>query len=263
MTVIIIPRKRLTQPQPQGRVAVAPEWSDGIVALQNGREMVVGGATSTGSPGQEVVSRGIGWRGGSGKYFFGAAEYKPTLNNPYSLAFEIVSRTVVDGGAVFSIADAPTSGTVRLLFRCAYPRKFDVYWNGSYRIQAGAEWQENERTLCVFSHDGTTARLWINGVLAGSAAGEFGSESNATNWYFGSGYDKQFDAVYLWHAQWSRALSTSEALSISDNPWQLFRADPIRIYSLPSGPIGISWSSLTASNITQTGAALTLGGITR
>ena len=46
-------------------------------------------------------------------------------------------------------------------------------------------------------------------------------------------------------------------------PYQIFRADPIRIYSLPSGPISISWSSLTASNITQTGARLTLGGIVR
>ena len=34
-------------------------------------------------------------------------------------------------------------------------------------------------------------------------------------------------------------------------------------YSLPSGPIGISWSSLTASNMTPTTATLTLGGITR
>ena len=49
--------------------------------------------------------------------------------------------------------------------------------------------------------------------------------------------------------------------AVLDNPWSVFRADPIRIYSLPSG--AISWSSLTASNITQTGATLTLGGIVR
>ena len=42
-----------------------------------------------------------------------------------------------------------------------------------------------------------------------------------------------------------------------DNPWQLFRADPIRIYSLPSGAISIN--SITASNIAQTGARITLG----
>lgn len=58
-------------------------------------------------------------------------------------------------------------------------------------------------------------------------------------------------------------ISSAMADELVDNPWQLFRADPIRIYSLPSGPISISWSSLTASNITQTGARLTLGGIVR
>lgn len=47
------------------------------------------------------------------------------------------------------------------------------------------------------------------------------------------------------------------------NPWTMFRAEPLRVYSMPSGPISISWSSLTASNITQTGARLTLGGIVR
>lgn len=59
------------------------------------------------------------------------------------------------------------------------------------------------------------------------------------------------------------AISREEYRELYINPWQLFRADPIRIYSLPSGPISISWSSLTASNITQTGARLTLGGIVR
>ena len=40
-----------------------------------------------------------------------------------------------------------------------------------------------------------------------------------------------------------------------DNPWQLFRADPVRIYSLPSGPILIpTLSGLSTMNITQTGA---------
>ncbi len=37
----------------------------------------------------------------------------------------------------------------------------------------------------------------------------------------------------------------------------LFRADPIRIYSLPTGAISIN--SILASNITQTGARITLG----
>lgn len=63
--------------------------------------------------------------------------------------------------------------------------------------------------------------------------------------------------------RWGRVLADSEIFDLEKAPWQLFRADPVRIYSFPSGPISLSWSSLTASNITQTGARLTLGGITR
>ena len=57
----------------------------------------------------------------------------------------------------------------------------------------------------------------------------------------------------------NRALDEHEALEFHANPWQLFRADPIRIYSLPSGAISLSINSITASNITQTGARITLG----
>ena len=36
--------------------------------------------------------------------------------------------------------------------------------------------------------------------------------------------------------------------------YRLFRADPVRIYSFPSGPIIPSISGLTTSNITSSGA---------
>jgi hypothetical protein len=39
---------------------------------------------------------------------------------------------------------------------------------------------------------------------------------------------------------------------LSSNPWQLFRPDPIRIYSFPSGAITLN--SLTMSNFTSSGA---------
>ena len=63
--------------------------------------------------------------------------------------------------------------------------------------------------------------------------------------------------------RWGRVLSDEEIFEVERNPWQLFRADPVRIYSLPTGPVVPSWSSLTAGNITQAGATLTLGGIVR
>ena len=58
-------------------------------------------------------------------------------------------------------------------------------------------------------------------------------------------------------AVFQSALSADEIAELSINPWQLFRADPIRIYSLPTGAISIN--SILASNITQTGARITLG----
>ena len=42
-----------------------------------------------------------------------------------------------------------------------------------------------------------------------------------------------------------------------DNPWQLFRADPIRIYSLPSGAITLGTPSIT--NITSSGFRVAVG----
>lgn len=57
--------------------------------------------------------------------------------------------------------------------------------------------------------------------------------------------------------RWGRVLADSEIFDLEKAPWQLFRADPIRIYSLPSGAISIN--SITASNVTQTGARITLG----
>lgn len=53
---------------------------------------------------------------------------------------------------------------------------------------------------------------------------------------------------------WARWVNEEEAADITDNPWQLFRADPVRIYSFPSGPIIPTLSGLTTSHITSSGA---------
>ena len=58
-------------------------------------------------------------------------------------------------------------------------------------------------------------------------------------------------------AIWDRALSSAELAEWTANPWQLFRADPLRIYSFPTGAITLN--SLTMSAITQNTARATLG----
>ena len=113
----------------------------------------------------------------------------------------------------------------------------------------------------VFGHTPNSLGYIANGdgvyKSAVSAAGSRGLGASAR---FGSGGDfttQRFIGSIGLFAVGSAALSAAQALDLAANPWQLFRADPIRIYSLPSGAISIN--SITASNITQTGARITLG----
>lgn len=116
---------------------------------------------------------------------------------------------------------------------------------------------------------GAIGRLYRDGQVLSSTQ----TYTSIGNWYdpaqevvigrLGSSYESGLATPFSLVVAWDRALSDAEVAAISANPWQLFRADPVRIYSLPSGPIGISWSSLTASGITPTTATLTLGGIVR
>lgn len=58
----------------------------------------------------------------------------------------------------------------------------------------------------------------------------------------------------------SGELSDSEAVGLATYPWMFYASDPVRFYSLPSGPITLN--SLTMSAFTSSGARATLG-ITR
>lgn len=144
----------------------------------------------------------------------------------------------------------------RLLIACSATNLFRVYIGGTYKINVAGNLAAGNQVLCIFTHDGTNSALYVNGERRGESTGAFGTE-NADSWYLGSGYNGQVDAVYGLHAQWSRALSESECTDLSANPWQLFRANPVRFYSLPSGPITLN--SLTASNITSSGSRFTVG----
>lgn len=125
----------------------------------------------------------------------------------------------------------------------------------------------NVPATLVVTVGGGVARLYVNGQFAGS--GNYGGDIDYSRTddglaIFSAGsVVSNFRGVLYSAGVIDGAMSPEAAKDFSANPWQLFRADPIRIYSLPSGPISLSWSSLTASNITASGARLTLGGITR
>lgn len=111
----------------------------------------------------------------------------------------------------------------------------------------------------VFGHTPNSLGYVANGDgVYKSAVSAAGSRGPGTSARFGSGgdftYQRFIGSIGLF-AVGSAALSAAQSLDLAANPWQLFRADPIRIYSLPNGPILIpSISGLSTTNITQTGA---------
>lgn len=67
------------------------------------------------------------------------------------------------------------------------------------------------------------------------------------------------DAGQALSAWVSASISNDEARSLSINPWKLFRADPVRIYSLPSA--GTEQALAASGSATATGTAQLAAGI--
>jgi hypothetical protein len=110
----------------------------------------------------------------------------------------------------------------------------------------------------VFGHTPNSLGYVANGDgVYKSAVSAAGNRGQGTSARFGSGGDytaQRFIGSIGLFAVGSAALSAAQSLDLAANPWQLFRADPIRIYSLPPGPIIPTLSGLTTSNITSSGA---------
>lgn len=124
---------------------------------------------------------------------------------------------------------------------------------------AGGTWNIGQWYDITIVCNESSARQWANSKLVVSG-GAPASQTLPPRLGFGSpagggGPSAWFDLAYA--LTLNRAIDEREALEFHANPWQLFRADPIRIYSLPTGAISIN--SILASNITQTGARITLG----
>ena len=103
--------------------------------------------------------------------------------------------------------------------------------------------------------------MYVNGQLEGS--GNYGGDIDYSRtdeglYIFGDGTGiSSFRGLLYSAGVIDGVMSLEAAEDFSENPWQLFRADPVRIYSLPTGAISIN--SILASNITQMGARITLG----
>ena len=262
MSVIIIPRRHYTQPQGRVELDLSHPSALGLSAIyvltpgQWGRDLVTGQ-----------------WRGlvVGAEPGFAANKLRTSGNKTNVVRLPHGLGESVAAPLTFLIGATKISGTV------SWSLLNDTVssWNGWHSAATGAIETSSDSSFTgkvsgvgsigVFTHNGT--------VLSGFGATEpvDTSTNNPTiptqEITLGCARRLASDNASVTEFElfgvYSRVLDPIEARELSKNPWQLTRADPIRIYSLPSGPVGISWSSLTAGNITQTGATLTLGGIVR
>lgn len=276
MSVIIIPRRHYTQPQ--GRVQLAPEWV-GIIK----RAYVAGQSHDLASdfwyntdphilrPGPVGFELDFVEQNGVALSSIGGFSTLVGVDKPI---FTVCLSIRTDPNIRWAFGDYDTAGSADTV---SFGGRFSSATDALLVARAAGGANLVNTTLTgvanlginshVFGHTPGSLGYIANGNgVYKSAVSAAGSRGEGTTARFGSGGDyagqRFIDSIALF-AVGSAALPAAQALALAANPWQLFRADPIRIYSLPSGPISISWSSLTASNITQTGATMTLGGITR
>jgi hypothetical protein len=114
----------------------------------------------------------------------------------------------------------------------------------------GGQQVVGQRDFLVGAFDGTSAKLYINGVQVGSVATTVPSTSN----YMTSGYSNA-GGVFAWNGDidtvgvFNRAFPASEIWSLYQDPWRLLKAPPRRLW--PAG------SNLTGATSIQTNAGST------
>lgn len=102
------------------------------------------------------------------------------------------------------------------------------------------------------------SEYWQNGQRVGSAIGS-GLIPKKDIRFFGrfTAVDPYAKSVIHGLFVHRRNSNNEEAAELCANPWQLFKADPVRIYSLPSGPITLGTPII--SNITASGFRVSVG----
>lgn len=85
--------------------------------------------------------------------------------------------------------------------------------------------------LCTANSASTQTRLHINGQLTFSGTASY-TASNAGIWV-GAITNHNSSSNFFLALSWDRALTLSEAAAIQENPWQIFKPNPGRIYFLP------------------------------
>lgn len=272
MTAIHIPRRHLIQPQ--GRIEL--DWCNPICS-QIALCVVHGGSRSQPIFGPLPTANRLGdyavCREGVGSLF--TSEGHEFNFGPASTEWTLLSFAALGTGksALLSQANWPNQSQTYLLGNTGTGFGPEVgsfcFGSGSNAgdatlLKASSAIDADPRAYLGLHRADGIEEIWWDGAIKGTRSKTVTlNQTDAririegiytySGWYSGSN-------LHLMDVVWARGVTQDEARAITAAPWQLFRADPVRFYSLPSGPITLN--SLTMSAITSSGARATLG-ITR
>lgn len=294
MSVIIIPRKHLRMPQ--GRVRVSDEWLDtglgAVILPRYGARNLVTGITGVGGWSQRAGQYGV-----SARCTVASDAADVGINAVGTRAFTWLAVAAFDApaGSWMGVASAKRAGVKLWAMMRNGPNAPYLElapWTGSSHGSAtvglpafqsgGVEQLSNAGAgLLGFALDAsagtganqTVLRQYRAGEEAVtqttlSASGTFDLSASGSFFRAGGNHDGNYGVPQYapWpHDLWMTlywptvALPAELARDLRRAPYQVLAADPIRIYSFPSGPISVTINSITASNITSSGARITLG----
>jgi hypothetical protein len=262
MTTIIIPRKHLEQPR--GRLTVSPEWAHRLVSLiyfGEGKPLdLIDTRASFNYSGSAVVSPhrdGVGMRTTSSTGYAESTGALAGWTGNSTLAFFIpeIGATQDTNGAMLYAIPAQTNYT-----------QISADGTGIWNLGAGSPKALGEdirgtrnRTLVVRGA-GSDPAIFIDRKKVSSTNGSIGSGAKTVRIGAWSSSGYQFNGVMGSVAVIPGPMTDEESMEMAVRPWMFYHADPIRIYSLPSGGLPTSLS-VAVSNITASGArnTVTLG----
>ena len=268
MSALIIPRKFYSQPQ--GRAVV--DWAHPLaqhLLFADTPTTRTYPLTSLGGVSEKVFDAPA--HGGSLAWEFdGGALPRITVGisvsagSPVTLC-ALVRRTSQGSGLNPILSLGSPGGSRQLLYDAN--DGVALYSSGEGGAAQACDWGGSPRSAKFLQVSAVAGRsrapahrdVWVDGVkrsedFASASVGPLNVAAVGTHWASGMPSGGFYGQIWF-AAAWSRALSDDEIIEMQARPWQIFRADPVRFYSLAAGvPSSIS---LAASNFTAGSARLT------
>ena len=257
MAAIILPRRHYKQPA--GELVIAPEWSRdcrGVFGSSN--KVLVRGSETIVKAG--AFGRGISYAGNpasnSDSWRVSDTRILAGLDQSTVVSFvNLVGLGSAGERVIYSERDAGNPDIFKVTRSSGTNFSF-VFRNSSNQLinNATTVSGSGEDNFVAFVTNGSASRtIYVNGSHATNTTDYSNTINHCNNVQIGRDFRDNlgwFSVIYF-VSVFARAMSFDELDELNRNPWQLFRADPVRIYSLPPA---LTIPTLSAPGVTDIGS---------